>query len=236
MTDSTGGARGCPGVIVVFAKAPRAGLVKTRLCPPLDPAEAADLYAQMLDDVLESTARFAGGSGLEAVLAVHPADARAELAARAPRGFRVIGQRGGGLAERMAYAVAEAAAGGAEKILLRGSDNPALGRACLDAAVAALDSSELVLSPDLDGGYGLIGTRGSWPALFDHATSTRTLLEDTLATALRLGLRTTTLATSFDLDCAADLVRLLAAHRRGELDGCARTVGWILQHGHIVSG
>ena len=61
------------GVLVVFAKAPRPGEVKTRMCPPLTPEQAADFYAAMLDDVLEATAEFAPRLGLAPVLAVHPA-------------------------------------------------------------------------------------------------------------------------------------------------------------------
>ena len=47
------------GALVVLAKAPRPGLVKTRMCPPLTPTEAAQLYGAMLDDILNASARFA---------------------------------------------------------------------------------------------------------------------------------------------------------------------------------
>ena len=57
------------GVLVVFAKRPEPGFVKTRLCPPLRPEQAAELYACMLDDVLVASARAAPALGLEPVLA-----------------------------------------------------------------------------------------------------------------------------------------------------------------------
>ncbi len=231
MAEPSGAGPANGGVVVVFAKAPRAGLVKTRLCPPLLPDQAAGLYEQLLDDVLELTDRFAGEAGFDAVLTVHPADARAELAARAPRGFRVIAQRGSGLAERMAWALDEAAAGGARKVLLRGSDNPALSRAQLHAAVRALDDHDVVVSPDLDGGYGLIGMRGAWSGVFDHPMSTDTVLVETLANADRLGLDVRRLEDCFDVDAVPDLDRLARAFEAGALDGCERTVGWIRDNG-----
>lgn len=224
-----------PGVVVVFAKAPRPGLVKTRLCPPLLPDQAADLYQHLLEDVLETTGQFALESGFDAVLTVYPEDARSELAARAPRNFRVIAQHGSGLGDRMAWALDEAIAGGAARVLLRGSDNPALPRDHLHAAADALLEDDVVVAPDLDGGYGLIGFRGAWSAVFDHPMSTQTVLEETLANARRLGLRVQQLAPTFDVDDASDLTRLARAYENGELDGCARTVGWIRDNG-LVSG
>lgn len=219
------------GSVIVFAKAPTPGLVKTRLCPPLDHEQAASLYRNMLDDVLEATGRFALTNDLEAILSVHPAEACVELAARAPCNFRVIAQRGAGLAARMAWAVDEAIAGGASRILLRGSDNPALSIDDMEAALAGLDDHDMVISPDLDGGYGLIGVRGAWSAIFDHPMSTHTVLEETLADAARLGLTVRVLDTRFDVDRAEDLERLARAFDRDDLSNCTRTVEWIRQNG-----
>lgn len=60
------------GTFVVFAKRPEAGRVKTRLCPPLSPDQAADLYSEMLADVLAATAEFCAELDLTAVLSVDP--------------------------------------------------------------------------------------------------------------------------------------------------------------------
>jgi len=224
------------GVVVVLAKVPRPGLVKTRLCPPLRPEQAADLYAHLLDDVLESTDCFARAAGFEPVLTVHPAEARAELAARVPRRFRVIAQRGPGLAERMAWAMGEALASGAARVLLRGSDNPALGAADLHAAARALADHDLVVSPDLDGGYGLIGMRAPCPGVFDHPMSTHTVLDETVAVARRAGLRVKLLERSFDVDRFDDLARLARSWEAGGLDACERTVEWIRRSGLWPAG
>jgi glycosyltransferase A (GT-A) superfamily protein (DUF2064 family) len=60
------------GAILVFAKSPEPGRVKTRMTPPLSPVQAAELYGHLLDDVLEATAGFAGELNLQPILAVHP--------------------------------------------------------------------------------------------------------------------------------------------------------------------
>jgi rSAM/selenodomain-associated transferase 1 len=229
-TESTRAARPA-GTVIVFAKAPTPGLVKTRLCPPLRPEQAAELYSNLLDDVLEATGRFALQDRLDAVVCVHPIEACMEFATRAPQNFRVIAQRGNGLAARLAWAVDEAAASGAATILVRGSDNPALSIAQMRTALLELDRHDLVVSPDLDGGYGLIGVRGAWSGIFDHPMSTHTILEETIADAQRLGLTVHVLEPSFDIDRVEDFSHLVRAFESGQLDHCMRTVEWIRAHG-----
>ncbi len=202
------------GVLLVFAKQPVAGRVKTRMVPPLSPQQAADLYAELLCDVLAATGRIALELGLIPTLAVHPPDSVRALAQSAPAEFRVVAQRGSNLGERMAWAIREAAASGADRILLRGSDSPVLDRERIGAALASLDEFDLVVSPDLDGGYNLIGLRRPASGLFDHPMSTRTALDDTLANASALGLRADLQRATFDIDTAGDLA-LLAAARTG---------------------
>jgi rSAM/selenodomain-associated transferase 1 len=210
-------------VVVVFAKRPAPGAVKTRLCPPLTPEQAAALYAAMLDDVLATTAAAAAAAGADAWLAVHPSDAVGELALRAP-GFHTVAQRGADLAQRMECAVASAAAAGYARILLRGSDNPALPGSALAEGLAALEDADLAVGPDRDGGYGWIALRRAAPGLFDHPMSTATVLADTLARAAALGLHARTLAPHFDVDTAADLALLAAARSQGEARECPRTL------------
>jgi uncharacterized protein len=211
-------------VVVVFAKRPVPGAVKTRMCPPLSPEQAAALYAAMLDDVLATTAAAAQQAGAVAWLAVHPAEAVEELSARCPPGFRGIAQRGADLAQRMGNALADAAEAGFARILLRGSDNPSLAGAELVRGLAALDGADLAVGPDRDGGYGWIAVRGAPPGLFDHVMSTASVLSDTLDRAASLGLRVRTLAPHFDLDIASDLALLASARERGEARECPRTL------------
>jgi glycosyltransferase A (GT-A) superfamily protein (DUF2064 family) len=166
----------------------------------------------MLEDVLHATAAFASQLGLDALLAVHPPEACAALARLAPTPFRVVRQRGAELGSRMGWAVREAAAAGVSKLLLRGSDSPFLDGSAVAAALAALGRADLVISPDPDGGYGLVGLRRPAADLFEHPMSTRSVLHDTLANARRLGLSHELLEPGFDIDTPRDL-RLLASLR-----------------------
>jgi len=209
------------GVLIVFAKRPEAGAVKTRMCPPLRPDQAAALYAEMLADVLATTAAAAEGA---AWLRVHPAEAAGEMARRCPPGFAVQGQRGRDLGERMRDAVDAAAGAGFDRILLRGSDSPALPREELIEGLAALDRAELAVGPDLDGGYTWIAVRGPVPGLFDLPMSTPRVLEQTLARAAARGLRVHRRAPRFDLDTASDLRRLADLRRAGGARECPRTL------------
>jgi hypothetical protein len=215
---------------VVFAKAPRPGSVKTRMTPTLRPEAAADFYRCMLEDVLEASAGAARTLGAELVLAVQPPEAVRELVGLAPGEFRVVAQRGPDLGRRMEWAVAEAAAGGARAVVLRGSDSPALGASAFSAALAALDEADLALSPDRDGGYNLVALRRPAPGLFDHPMSTASVLDDTRSRARGLGLRVRTLAPSFDLDTPADLELLAEARRVDPRLPCPRTLAWLDRH------
>ncbi len=219
-----------PAVVVVMAKAPRPGLVKTRLAPPLSLEQAARLYARLLADVLDTTAAFARELSLAPVVAVHPSDACAEIARSAPPDFRVVPQRGRDLAARMAWAVREEAAGGAPAVLLRGSDSPVLDGRTVGEALDELDRADLVLCPDRDGGYNLVGLRRPVPGLFDHPMSTREVLEDTLANARRLGLRARVRPPSFDLDTIGDLRWLAAVPRERVTALCPRTLEYLDEH------
>lgn len=211
--------------LVVFAKWPAPGAVKTRLCPPFTLEQAAAFYDAMLADVLAAMARLAPPLGLELVLAAHPREALGKFAARAP-GWRVVAQEGADLSARMEHAAASEFARGARRVLLRGSDSPTLGADLLEAALAALERSDVALSPDRDGGYGLVALRRFAPGLFAHAMSTRTVLDDTRAAARALGLSSELLAPGFDVDTAADLELLRAARPRAAAL-CPRSFAWL---------
>jgi rSAM/selenodomain-associated transferase 1 len=217
------------GRLVVFAKQPLAGAVKTRLTPPLGASEAAELYACMLQDVLAVSAGAARELDLEAVLALHPGRVAMELAREAPAPFRVVAQCGMSLPERMEWAVGEAAAAAATPVLLRGSDSPMLAPVQIGAALDALSDHDVVIVPDRDGGYSLVGLARPVRGLFEHAMSTRTVAEDTRSSATGMGLSTRLLEASFDVDTVEDLA-LLAASRQALGDLCPRTLGYLDEH------
>ena len=219
------------GALIVFAKVPMAGRVKTRLSPALTPDEAAAFYAEMLGDVLDASARAARDLELEAILSVDPPDGLTRFVEFAPPSFRIVAQRGADLSARMAWAAAEADAAGHSPILMRGSDSPMLEPARLEEAVAALrDDVDVAISADRDGGYNLIGLRHAVPGLFDHAMSTATVLDDTLSRAHAKGLRSRLLEPGFDVDHIEDLAWLDEGRRAGRASLCRRTLQFADAH------
>jgi rSAM/selenodomain-associated transferase 1 len=196
--------------VAIMAKAPRAGQVKTRLCPPLRPAEAAALYRCFLLDTIATVGALAGA---QPVIAYVPEDARAELAALAP-GFALVAQQGPDLGARLQGTLAALLAAGHVAAIAVDSDTPTLPRDFLQQAVDELrrPGPDVVLGPTDDGGYYLIGVRAAHRALFDGVPwSTAEVLQVTLRRAAAAGLRATCLPPWFDVDTPGDLERLRAA-------------------------
>lgn len=198
-----------PVGLAIMAKAPRAGAVKTRLCPPLRPPEAAELARCFLLDAVD---RVAAVAGVRPVLAYAPVEARSEFESVAP-GFALLAQQGEDLGARQTRLVSEILDLGHEAALMIGTDSPTLPAECVDEAVALVMARDvdLVLGPTDDGGYYLIGLRRPCPALFQGMPwSTSAVLARTLERAQRLGLRVACLPAWFDVDTKADLERLAA--------------------------
>ncbi len=147
-------------VLLVVAKAPVPGAVKTRLCPPATPAQAARIAAAALHDTLDAVAATPGIIPALA-LAGRFADAQDDAAlAAAVAGWPVLPQRGDGFAARLAHAHADvAAAYPGRPVLQIGMDTPQLTAARLAAAVRRLAATDAVLGPAADGGWWALGLR-----------------------------------------------------------------------------
>lgn len=201
--------------IGLVAKAPVPGEVKTRMCPPLTPVEAAAVAAALLADTVDS----ALSTGHE-VWCVATGDRRC-LAGLLPPGVPLLRQVGGGLGARLANALATLCATGAERVLLVGADCPTVDGGYLDQALAALDDADVVLGPAADGGYTLLGARAPHPELFAGVPmGTSGVLTATLDGVRRAGLRTRVLDVRHDIDTVADLA---TAWRSGQLNAAPRT-------------
>jgi uncharacterized protein len=178
--------------LLVIAKAPEPGSVKTRLCPPCTPAEAAELAAAALADTLAAAARSQRATRRILVL---------DGEGWSPPGFEVVPQRGAGLAQRLAAAFDDADG----PAFLVGMDTPQVTPALLDAGLAALERAHAVLGPAPDGGYWAIGLRRPDPAVFDavpmSAPDTGAVQRGRLAA---LGLHTALLPPLRDVDTIAD--------------------------------
>ena len=187
--------------LVVMAKAPVAGASKTRLCPPLDAGQAAALAEAALADTLQAVA-WTPAARRVLVLDGRPG-------AWLPDGLEVIAQRGTGLGERLAHAVADV--GG--PLLIVGMDTPQLTRALLSQALDALaaPATDAVLGPTPDGGYWAIGLATADPAVFDGVpmSSARTAAAQR-ARLHELGLVTAELPALRDVDDYADATAVAA--------------------------
>ena len=205
--------------LVIFAKAPIPGQVKTRLCPPLTEDEAATLHGSFVLDVLERTktavTRFK--LSLDRYLACAPSSNLAFFKIMEHRqGVKLIEQKGDDLGARM-QAVYETMFGrGYGHVLIVGTDVPSLPIEHYNQAVNLLEQHDLVLGPACDGGYYLIGLKKPTPALFkDIPWSTDRVLALTKEKAAALGLSITLLPEWRDVDTIDDLQALIEA---GALD------------------
>lgn len=202
--------------LIVFAKAPVAGQVKTRLIPRLGAQGAAQLARQLLMDTLTVAQAVVAALGDQAKLELcgSPEPGHAAWAAvTLPPGCQQTSQCDGDLGQRMAQAFDRAMAEG-EDVLLFGTDGLGLDSARLLQAAQALHRHDAVLQPVLDGGYVLLGlrahTRGAHAGLFEHMPwSTARVAALTLQRLQAQGWSTLVLPALRDLDEPADL-----AHRR----------------------
>lgn len=189
--------------IIVFAKAPVAGRVKTRLIPALGAQGAAELARAMLARTLQ-TALDAGCGAVELCSEPHPDDpAWANTAL--PAGVERSAQGSGDLGQRMARAAHRTLAAG-ERVLLIGTDCVEMDAALLANAARALDRSEVFMHPTHDGGYALLGLVRFDPALFAGiAWSTPQVAAQTRERVASLRWRLAEGATLHDVDEPADL-------------------------------
>ena len=189
--------------IVIFAKAPVPGRVKTRLIPALGEEGAARLAARMLTDTWrEATAVDIA----EAELCVDPEPEAEMWRGLLPAGAELVtGQGGGDLGERLARA-AERVTGDGRRILLIGTDCPAMTTRRLTEACLELETHEAVIHPTLDGGYALLGLNRFHASLFsDIAWSTASVAATTIARIRALGWSLHLAETLRDVDEPADL-------------------------------
>jgi len=205
--------------LLIFAREPVLGQVKTRLAAGIGPEAALATYRELL--ALTATAVAAAqvpatvwlaeapaGHALGSPTEVQLAEARPEWPGLPWR----VQPAAGSLGERMAHAFAEAFAAGAGHVVIIGTDCPGLTADILHQAFAQLATHDLVVGPATDGGYYLLGMNKLHHTLFTNKQwSTDTVLSATLADAEHLGLRVAQLPTLADIDSASDL----AAWRAG---------------------
>jgi len=206
--------------LVIFAKAPIPGEVKTRLCPPLTPEEAATLHGSFVLDMLERTKLAVATFRLpfQRYLACAPFSEHVFFRIMEERhGVRLLDQVGRDLGQRMQRAFAELFAKGYQQVIIVGTDVPTLPLTVYQEACAILNRFDVVLGPALDGGYYLIGLTKPAEGLFAEIPwSTGHVLAATQQQAKALGLSVGLTATWRDVDRIGDLQMLIAECREDE--------------------
>jgi rSAM/selenodomain-associated transferase 1 len=197
-----------PPALVVMAKAPAVGRTKTRLCPPLTPARAAQLYEALLRDSIHLAA---GLEGTQLAIALTPPEATQLFERWSPPGTLLLPVSGANIGECLDRVLGSLLDAGHSSAMALNSDGPTLPPAHLRQALSLLDQADVVLGPGEDGGYYLIGMRAHHPRLFYEIDwSTERVLPQTLARADSLGLSVALLPPWYDVDTARDLDRLRA--------------------------
>jgi len=203
-----GGSRHAPSpssaAIIVFAKAPVAGQVKTRLCPPLTPDEAASLHGSLVLDMLE---RCQSLKGYDRILAGTPSPHHPFFRAMEAR-FKipVWDQMGDDLGARMSSVFKKSLGSPYRSVVVIGTDIPGINGPLVTMAVKSLQDHDVVLGPTVDGGYYLIGLRSPVPVLFENIPwSTDQVYAITEQKIKTLGLSLKMLPRLRDLDTVEDL-------------------------------
>ena len=221
--DSPNGHGMTHGTLVIMAKAPRAGMVKTRLIRSFPVPAVTELYRCLLNDTIDLARTL---DEIEVALMCPEADAE-ELTLATDNVVPVVPQTGNGLEAGLNSVFAHFAQGGRRPIVAFNSDTPHLPASVLQSAFRALASSDVVVGPTHDGGYYLVGATTSHPGLFhEDVMGTASALDSLVARARAMNLSVQLTAPFYDIDEAADIQRLSA-----ELDGAPgkapKTANWL---------
>jgi rSAM/selenodomain-associated transferase 1 len=215
-------------VLVIMAKAPRSGAVKTRLAPNLSLEAATDFYRCLLDDTLALARSL---RDVEVAIMCPQSDVD-ELARLAGSETSVVAQKGEGLAAGLTsvfeyFARDHHGEDHQRRVIAFNSDSPHLARSVLESAFQTLAANDVVVGPTHDGGYYLVGAKTSCPTLFaNDGMGTSSALESLLSRARTLELSVGFAEPFYDIDVANDLTRL-AEELRLAPARAARTARWL---------
>ena len=214
-------------VLLVVAKRPAPGQTKTRLCPPLNSKQAAELYECFLCDTLTI---MRGVPNVIPKIVYLPQDADNYFRNLAPD-MDLVQQRGESLGERLDNLLTDVLLDGADMAVVINSDSPTLPTGYLVQAFEQLSATDIVLGPTLDGGYYLIGMKEPHPRILREVhMSTPYVLRDTLDLARKTGVTVSLLPEWYDVDTIDDLDKLRNDINGSQSNSCACTRAWIQSH------
>jgi uncharacterized protein len=220
----TVGSRSGDCTLVIMAKAPKPGVVKTRLAQSLPLAAVVQLYRCLLDD----TMALARSLDDVDVAIMCPASDVEDLSHAVGDSIPIVAQSGDGLAAGLTSVFAHFAAAGQRRVVAFNSDSPHLPASILRSAFRTLAQCDVVVGPTYDGGYYLVGAKASYPALFaGDGLGTTNAYEALLGRVRALGLSVSLTDPFYDIDVADDLSRLA-----GELHSvparAPKTAQWLM--------
>jgi rSAM/selenodomain-associated transferase 1 len=192
--------------IVVMAREPVPGNVKTRLIPSLNPNIAAELYYAFLLDKIEQVGKI---QEVDHFIAYTPSSSLPFFKKIAPTSYKLIPQIGADLGERLDNVFRHLFENKYEKVIVTDSDSPNLPLEYMISGFCDLDNSDIVLGPCEDGGYYLVGLKDRTPVIFqDIPWSTSKVAEITIEIAKSSGKNISKLQDWYDVDTMGDLKRL----------------------------
>ena len=208
--------------LVIMAKAPKAGRVKTRLSQSLPSAAVTALYCSLLEDTVALAKSLAN---VEVAVMCPEPDGK-ELLQLLGNTVPIVAQKGEGLAAGLTSVFRHFAAGGRNQVIAFNSDSPHLAPPVLENAFEILSSRDVVVGPTHDGGYYLVGAKTAHPSLFEgDGMGTKSALERLLMRIKILGLTSGCTEPFYDIDVADDLIRLARELRLAPAKA-PRTAGW----------
>jgi uncharacterized protein len=214
---------GSDRALVIMAKAPRPGAVKTRLASSLSPDAVTTFYCCLLDDTLA----LARSLGDVEVAVMCPESDVTELSYLTGNKASVVAQKGEGLAAGLTSVFEHFAGDHPRRTIAFNSDSPHLPRSVLEEAFETLTGHDLVVGPTHDGGYYLVGAKVSHPTLFaGDGMGTSSALERLLSRTRVLGLSVGFAIPFYDIDVVDDLARL-ADELRLAPTKAPRTARWL---------
>ena len=217
--------------LVIMAKAPKPGMVKTRLTQSLPSPAVTALYRCLLEDTLALATSLPSVE----VAVMCPESDQDELTALLGSTVQVVAQKGEGLAAGLTSVFRHFTAFGRQHVIAFNSDSPHLPPSVLERAFEILAANDVVVGPTHDGGYYLVGAKAAHPALFESdGMGTGSALDRLLTRAKALELSTGFTEPFYDIDVANDLI-LLARELRLSPAKAPKTAGWFSEWQEAVA-
>ena len=215
--------------LVIMAKAPKLGVVKTRLAHYLPPPVVTELYRCLLEDTIALAQSLVSVD----VAIMCPALDVEELTRLTGGMVGIVTQKGVGLAAALTSVFAHFGVNG-QRIIAFNSDSPHLPPSVLTGAFEALTTCDVVVGPTHDGGYYLVGAKAPHSGIFNgDGMGTSNALETLLERVRALGLSVRLAEPFYDIDVISDLIRLDAELERSP-QRAPRTAAWLAQWRPVV--